>query len=85
MRFRPTRVKTLDSHKHPGEPTWFEIEGGGLDVELVVEHWNEAYVDPSFFPSEYYKVEASNRKIYLLKYSTLFKSWWVKEFREEVQ
>ncbi len=84
MKFAHTRVKTLDSHKHPGAPMWFEIDGNGLDVELVLEHWSEAYRDPSFFPSEYYKVEASDSRVYLLRYSTLFKSWWVKVFQEEI-
>jgi hypothetical protein len=83
MRFSHTRVKTLDSYKHPGEPRRFEFNELSLDVEQVLEHWNEAYVDPSFFPSEYYKVAASDRKIYLLRYSTLFKSWWVKEYSGE--
>ncbi|HPR55509.1 MAG TPA: hypothetical protein PLV84_10305 [Deltaproteobacteria bacterium] len=80
MRFRHTRVKTFDSSRHPGQPVWFEYNGKGLEIEDVLERWSEAYQDPSFFPDEYYRVEASDRHVYLLRYSTLFKSWWVKEF-----
>jgi len=80
MRFQHTRVKTFDSHRHPGQPVWFELRGTGLEIEVILDHWNEAYQDPSFFPDEYYKVRASDDKIYLLRYSMLFKSWWVKEF-----
>jgi hypothetical protein len=80
MKFQHTRVKTFDSHHHPGQPVWFELGESGLEIEVILDHWNEAYQDPSFFPDEYFKVRASNDKIYLLRYSTLFKSWWVKEF-----
>lgn len=78
--FRHTRVKTFDSSRHPGQPVWFEFEGKGLEVEAVLDRWSEAYRDPSFFPDEYYKVEASDTRIYLLRYSILFKSWWVREY-----
>ena len=84
MKFRHTRVKTVDSSRHPGQPVWFEFEGKGLEIEAVLEHWSEAYRDPSFFPEEYYKVEASDKNVYLLRYSTLFKSWWVKVYVEVV-
>ena len=80
MKFRPTRVKTFDCHKHPGRPVSFDMNGTGLEIEEIMEHWNEAYQDPSFFPDEYYKVKVSQGNVYILKYSTLFKSWWVKEF-----
>lgn len=83
MKFAHSRVKTLDSYKHPGEPTSFEVEGKDIGVNQILDHWNEAYTDPSFFPSEYYKVSASDGKVYLLRYSTLFRSWWVKEFSGE--
>ena len=82
MRFRHTRVKTFDSSRHPGQPVWFEFEGRGLEIEAVLERWSEAYQDPSYFPDEYYKVEASDRNVYLLRYSTLFKSWWVRTYVE---
>jgi hypothetical protein len=80
MKFSHTLVKTLDAYKHPGEPTRFEVKEKGLDVEQILEHWSEAYTDASFFPSEYYRVTASDGKTYLLRYSTLFKSWWVREY-----
>ncbi|HVN72059.1 MAG TPA: hypothetical protein VMU10_08565 [Desulfomonilia bacterium] len=80
MKFRHTRVKTFDSGRHPGQPVWFEINEEGLEIEVILDHWNEAYQDPSFFPDEYFKVQASDRHVYLLKYSTLFKSWWVMEY-----
>lgn len=79
MKFRHAKVKTLDSHSYPGLPLWVEIDGEGLDIEFVVEHWREAYKDPSFYPQEYYKVQASNKKVYVLRYSTLFKSWWASD------
>jgi hypothetical protein len=79
--FRHVRVKTRDAHKRPGDPVWFEIEGSGLAIEQIMGRWSEAYRDPSFFPSEYYKVEASDRKHYLLRYSTLFKSWGARQVR----
>lgn len=79
MKFRHAKVKTIDSHAYPGRPRWVEIDGSRVGVESVVEHWKEAYVDPSFFPQEYFRVIASDNKHYVLKYSTLFKSWWVCE------
>jgi hypothetical protein len=85
MKFVHTRVKTLDSYKHPGQPIRFEVGVEHIEVDQVLDHWNEAYVDPSFFPCEYYKVADSNGKVYLLRYSTLFKSWWLKEDPGEEQ
>lgn len=83
MKFVHTRVKTLDSYKHPGQPVRFVAGDEPIEVDQVLDHWNEAYVDPSFFPCEYYKVSDSSGKIYLLRYSTLFKSWWLKEISGE--
>ncbi|HOS97615.1 MAG TPA: hypothetical protein PLR71_08530 [Deltaproteobacteria bacterium] len=84
MRFSPSRVKTFDSHKSPGQPVWFECRGRGLEIDEVLEHWSEAYRDPSFFPDEYYKVRAEDTKVYLLRYSHLFKSWWVMEYEVRI-
>ncbi len=80
MKFHPARVKTFDCHKHPGRPVSFDMSGTGIEIEEILEHWSEAYQDPSFFPDEYYKIKASDGHVYILKYSILFKSWWVKEF-----
>ena len=79
MKFRHAKVKTLDSHAYPGLPFWVEIDGNGREIESVVEHWREAYVDSSFYPQEYFKVCASDKKVYVLRYSTLFGSWWISE------
>ena len=79
MKFRHARVKTFDSHAYPGRPQRFEIDGNNLEIETVVEHWREAYQDPSFYPQEYYRVLTSDKKLYVLRYSMLFKSWWVSE------
>jgi hypothetical protein len=79
MKFRHAKVKTLDSHAYPGRPCWVEIDGNGQEIESVMEHWREAYVDPSFYPQEYYKVLTANNKVYVLRYSTLFGSWWISE------
>ena len=80
MKFQHAKVKTFDSHKHPGRPVSFDITGVELEIDDILDHWSEAYQDPSFFPDEYYKIKASDGHVYILKYSTLFKSWWVKEF-----
>ena len=79
MKFRHAKVKTLDSHVYPGRPFWIEVDGNGQEIESVVEHWREAYVDPSFYPQEYYRVITSDNRAYVLRYSTLFKSWWISE------
>ncbi len=79
MRFMPTRVSTLDAHKSPGRPTRFLVGDVMLDVTGVRRHWYVAYTDPSFHPDEYFSVVASDEKVYVLRYSTLFSSWWVRE------
>lgn len=81
MKFSHARVKTVDSHISPGQPVWFEIDGNGHEIEEVLDHWSEAYRDPSFFPDEYYKVRSGDAKVYLLRYSHLFKSWWGMEYK----
>lgn len=80
MKFRHAKVKTFDSHRHPGRPVSFSVTEDELEVDEIIDRWSEAYQDPSFFPDDFYKVKASDGKVYILKYSTLFKSWWVKEF-----
>lgn len=80
MKFRHAKVKTFDSHRHPGRPVSFSVTEDELEVDEIIDRWSEAYQDPNFFPDDFYKVKASDGKVYILKYSTLFKSWWVKEF-----
>ncbi len=81
MRFKHAKVRTLDGHAYPGRPVRIEIDGEDVAVDTIVEHWKEAYVDSSFYPQEYYRVQASDRRSYVLRYSTLFKSWWISEGR----
>ncbi len=78
MRFIHAEVRTRDGHRHPGEPAAFVSAGDALRVEDVIEHWCQASVDPSFFPEEYFRVRASDRRVYLLRYSHLFGSWWIR-------
>jgi len=80
MSYSHTRVRTKDTHNYPGSPLSLEIEGEVVDVEQIMERWTEAYQDPSFYPSQYFKIRALNKKMYILRYSMLFKSWWVKEY-----
>ena len=80
MKFRHANVKTFDSHKHPGRPVSFFLMDAELEVDEIIDHWSEAYQDPSFFPDEYFRIKASDGRVYILKYSTLFKSWWITEF-----
>lgn len=83
MKFLHSHVRTLDSHSIPGRPFWFKLDGmTGLEIEEIVDHWKEAYLDPCFYPQEYYRVQASDKQMYILKYSTLFRSWWGKRCGE---
>ncbi|MBN2297825.1 MAG: hypothetical protein JXM72_04500 [Deltaproteobacteria bacterium] len=79
MKYSHAKVKTLDTCNYPGRPVRVEIDGKGMDIESVVDHWHEAYNDPSFYPQEYFKVITSDKKIYILRYCTLFESWWGSE------
>lgn len=85
MNFRSARVRTADSYSSPGRPKWMEVDGEAEGIEEVLANWREAYEDPTFYPEEYYKVRAFSRKIYILRYSTLFDSWWVKDSGETVK
>ncbi|MBN1635155.1 MAG: hypothetical protein JW920_01495 [Deltaproteobacteria bacterium] len=80
MSYSHTSVRTKDAYSHPGSPLSVEIDGEIVDVAQILERWTEAYQDPSFYPSQYFKIRALNKKIYILRYSMLFKSWWVKEY-----
>lgn len=81
-KYRHVKVKTADSYTAPGRPFHMEMEGAAMDIEHVLSHWREAYEDPSFYPEEYYKVLASDKKIYILRYCILFNSWWVREYEK---
>ncbi|HOJ13269.1 MAG TPA: hypothetical protein PLS81_12695 [Deltaproteobacteria bacterium] len=78
MRFSPAQVETMDGARRPGRPLRFTFEGGSVEVRAVRAHWYEAYTDPSFHPDEYFMVESTHETVYLLRYSTLFSSWWVR-------
>lgn len=78
MKFRHAKVKTVDSYTAPGRPFRMEIDGASMDVEIL-SHWRQAYEDPGFYPEEYYQVQASDKKVYILRYCILFNSWWARE------
>ncbi|HPW68849.1 MAG: hypothetical protein WDA72_00280 [Desulfomonilia bacterium] len=79
MKYRHTKVRTADSYIYPGKPYRMEIDGQSMEIEQVLSHWREAYEDPGFYPEEFYEVQASDKKVYILRYCILFNSWWVKE------
>ena len=80
MKFRHAKVKTADSYTAPGKPFHMEIDGAGVEIEQVLNHWRQSYEDPSFYPEEFYEVKTSDKKVYILRYCILFNSWWVKEY-----
>jgi len=82
VRFLPAHVTTMEGFRPPGRPLRFSFEGGDMEVSSVHAHWYEAYTDATFHPDEYYVVEAQDAAIYLLRYSTLFRSWWVRRDTE---
>jgi hypothetical protein len=79
MKFRHAKVRTADSYTAPGRPFSMELDGASMDIEQILSHWRQAYEDPSFYPEEYYKVQASDKKVYVLRYCILFNSWWATE------
>ncbi|HNU75745.1 MAG TPA: hypothetical protein PLE36_07960 [Deltaproteobacteria bacterium] len=81
MKYRHAKVRTADSYTFPGKPCRMEVDGRSMEIEKVLSHWREAYEDPSFYPEEFYKVRASDKNVYILRYCILFNSWWVKEHR----
>ncbi|HON39148.1 MAG: hypothetical protein ACOX3E_01995 [Desulfomonilia bacterium] len=81
MKYRHAKVRTLDSYTYPGRPYRMEIDGQSMEIEQVLSHWREAYEDPGFYPEEFYEVQASDKKVYILRYCILFNSWWVREHR----
>lgn len=80
MKYRHAKVKTMDGYIHPGRPFKMEIDGNSFEIEQVLSHWREAHEDPSFYPEDFYKVKASDKKLYVLRYCILFNSWWVREY-----
>ena len=79
MKYRHAKVRTADSYTFPGKPCRMEVDGRSMEIEKVLSHWRKAYEDPSFYPEEFYKVRASDKNVYILRYCILFNSWWVKE------
>ena len=82
MRFRSARVRTADSYTSPGKPRWLELDGEYIDIEDVLTHWRQAYSDPTFYPEDFYMVRSIDKRTYILRYCSLFDSWWVKESEE---
>ena len=74
MKFRHAKVQTADSYTAPGKPFSMEVDGSRMEIEQILSHWRQAYEDPSFYPEEYYKVRASDKKEYILRYCILFNS-----------
>lgn len=79
MKYRHAKVMTVDSYTHPGRPFRMEVDGNRFEIEQVLSHWREANENPDFYPEDFYKVKASNKKLYILRYCVLFSSWWVRE------
>lgn len=79
MTYRPARVQTRDTIRYPGEPKTFEDDTGRHEITEILERWSEAATDPSFHPSEYFRVLDTDGRCHVLRYHTLFDSWWIRE------
>ncbi len=78
MTFTFTKVKTRDSYRVPGIPRFVELEGKLIKVVEVERRWHEAYLDSSWYPMEYFRIRTEDNRRFVLRYSTLFKSWGIR-------
>ncbi|MFP5213440.1 MAG: hypothetical protein ACLGPL_08685 [Acidobacteriota bacterium] len=57
------------------EPTSFERRGQTLDVVEIIDRWYEGRPDSTRVPLRYFRVRASDGKVYILRYHELFRAW----------
>ncbi|MCD6570357.1 MAG: hypothetical protein J7L53_06615 [Deltaproteobacteria bacterium] len=83
MKFEHVKVKTRDEGISPGRPRYIDIDGKIVEIADVEHQWREAYLDPSWYPMEYFRIKTCENKRYILRYSILFKSWGIKQYKEK--
>ncbi|MEA3223979.1 MAG: hypothetical protein U9P49_12565 [Thermodesulfobacteriota bacterium] len=81
MKFEHVKVKTRDEGMSPGRPRYIVIDGKIVEIADIEHQWREAYRDSSWYPMEYFRVRTRDDKRYILRYSTLFKSWGITQYK----
>ena len=63
--------------EYPRRFFWDDIR---FEIEEILDRWYQGDLNPEFPPANYFKVRASNQKIYILKHETETDRWflWIK-------
>ena len=80
----PVKVECHAGHKADEYPKRFYIDNLCFHVEEIIDRWyqtsalnDENKTNGSFPPANYYKVLASDKKIYILKHETDTDRWFL--------
>ena len=80
-KFRICRVRSLQSHAGPGEPSALFADGQWRDVDEILDRWYEGAMDPQEQLVLYFKVR-SGEAFFLLRYLPHFQRWQAFETSE---
>lgn len=73
-------VECHSGYKADEYPKRFYRDGARVEIEEILDRWHQADREPDLPPANYFKVRATDNKIYLLKYEIQKDQWylWIK-------
>ena len=80
------KVENHAGYKSGEYPKRFFWEDICFEIEEILDRWYQGDMNPEFPPANYFKVRASNQKIYILKNETQTDRWflWIRNERMDI-
>jgi hypothetical protein len=73
----PIKVQTHSGFAADEYPKTFFIEEKVLDVVEIDDRWYQGDLNPEFPVSNYFKILASDRKVYIIKHEIKSDKWFL--------
>lgn len=75
MDYQEIQVECYSGFKVHERPVAFIYQGERLEIQDIIDRWYEGGLDSSRPPVDYFKVRASDGKIYFLRYQSALDEW----------
>jgi protein-tyrosine-phosphatase len=75
--FEPIQVNSYEGYKANESPRSFVWEDRVFGITKIVDRWYESGLDGTSEVTDYFKVQADEGNIYIIRYNRLFDSWAV--------
>lgn len=80
MDYEKIQVECYSGHKVNERPMAFTYQDNHWEIRKIIDRWYEGGVDPTRPEVSYFKVKTTERKIFILRYRSLFDSWSIQLF-----